>query len=256
MAGVPEFSIFIKFNSSGPAWLVDVAGKWVLLVLSPVEQAGLLRLGGRAWRSRDSTLGLWPGALAPGATGWHPRGGAASWSPDQAQWTCMRFSVRAHAMRLDWRPEPGAPGGSVEPFKPWALWRGHWRAHVQLSSWLQTGRPVRTRSGFSGAGTTWALGGKGVTQGSQGTAAPAPLGTPVGQKWGLSPADGVLALQCKVRLFSVYRVPSLGAGTAGWGHCGWELRVTAGTTRWGHLAQTRGVREGFLEEMTEEPSPE
>lgn len=256
MAGVPEFSIFIKFNSSGPAWLVDVAGKWVLLVLSPVEQAGLLRLGGRAWRSRDSTLGLWPGALAPGATGWHPRGGAASWSPDQAQWTCVCFSVLAHVMRLDWRPEPGCPRrlcralqtlGPVErtlestcPATLVAADRTSCEDTVRvLGGWYHVG-PGREggHARISGDGSPSTLGD--------------PCGTEVGAvscRWGARPAvqsQAVLGLPSALSGGRHSRMGALWLGAPG--HCGYN--------RWGHLAQTRGVREGFLEEVTEEPSPE
>lgn len=73
-------------------------------------------------------------------------------------------------------------------------------------------------------------------------------------RWGACPA---------VQSQAVLGLPSAlsGAGTAEWGSVGLELQVTAGTTRWEHLgggrlAQTLGVREGFLQEVTWEPSPE
>lgn len=83
---------------------------------------------------------------------------------------------------------------------------------------------------------------------------PAPWGTPVGQKWGPSSADGVLALQCGQAVLSLPSTLSGGrhsrmVALLAQSSRSLRLRPGGGTLAGGRLAQTR-------EEVTGEPSPE
>lgn len=110
--------------------------------------------------------GAGTGAWASGPEPWPPahrlapQGGAASGSPDRAQQTRVRLSVLAHSMGC---LELGDPRlcRALQTLGPAGRTLGGPCPAVLVAA--ERTCPVGTRSGFSGAGTTWVPGRKGVT---------------------------------------------------------------------------------------------